>query len=218
MQHTLAAMASDGGLGDSSHRVPAATDWKSAACGGQSRGNDPGSGGGGSGSGATMMGGSAGTSVSGSGTSGSGTSGSGTTGGAGIGDGCIYNSAYYRVTASFPAVDGCNTCTCENYGTIVCTRDPCLDCGQLAERFPDALLEAKRCDPQLPAQCTVNALSGLQCGCATYVNDDTELRQLAEQFGNQPCLVDIACRNCGRTPVAGRCNEDYVCVDEYAKP
>lgn len=164
------------------------------------------------GSGVTMMGGSAGTSVN------AGTSAVGTTGGAGIGDGCIYNSVYYRVTARFPAVDGCNTCTCGNYATIVCTQDPCLDCGQLAERFPGALLEAKRCDPQLPAQCTVNALSRLQCGCATYVNDDTELRQLAEQFGNQPCLVDIACGECGKAPVAGRCSEDYVCVDEYAEP
>jgi hypothetical protein len=200
------------------------------ACGGQSQRQEPddgGSGGtGGSGaagsSGATGGSGAAAGSgaTGGTGAGGSGaTAGSGATGGTGVTGGCIYDGTFYRVTARFPATDGCNTCTCESTDTVVCTRSACLTCNELPERFETAMLEAKRCDPRLRiVQCTVSANSALQCGCPTYVNDDTELKQLASEFQAQACGGPILCGACPDPPVAGRCSEDYVCVDEFENP
>jgi hypothetical protein len=79
------------------------------------------------------------------------------------------------------------------------------------------MLEAKRCDPRLRVvQCTVSTPSDLVCGCPTYVNDDTELRQLARESQEQACFGPVQCGPCPEPPVAGRCSEDYVCVDEFA--
>jgi hypothetical protein len=123
------------------------------------------------------------------------------------------------VTATFPAGDGCNTCTCQSGGSVACTRSACLGCEQLPERFENAMLEAKRCDPRLRVvQCTVSTPLTLVCGCPTYVNDDAELRQLAMEAQDQACFGPVQCGACPEPPVAGRCSEDYACVDEYANP
>ncbi len=39
---------------------------------------------------------------------------------------CLYGDAYYLLGAEFPAVDGCNTCSCEDDGVVVCTMMECL--------------------------------------------------------------------------------------------
>ena len=45
---------------------------------------------------------------------------------------CGYGGALYSVGSSFPASDGCNTCTCLAGGSVACTEKACLvvpDCG-----------------------------------------------------------------------------------------
>jgi hypothetical protein len=167
------------------------------ACGGQSERQEP------------DEGGSVGTGGTGA------TGGSLGTGGTGVKGGCIYEGIFYRVTAIFPASDGCNTCTCESTDTVVCTRSACLGCEELPERFDNAMVDAKRCDPRLSAiQCAVSTPAALHCGCPTYVNGDTELRKLAMEFQAQECFGPVLCGACPEPPVAGRCSEDSVCVDE----
>lgn len=43
------------------------------------------------------------------------------------GDGCEYNGETYDVGESFPAGDGCNTCSCQEDGTVGCTLIGCVD-------------------------------------------------------------------------------------------
>lgn len=39
---------------------------------------------------------------------------------------CEYNGETYEKGESFPAEDGCNTCTCEEKGAVACTEMGCL--------------------------------------------------------------------------------------------
>jgi hypothetical protein len=81
------------------------------------------------------------------------------------------------------------------------------------------MVNAKHCDPRLRvAQCTVSTISALQCGCATYVDSDTELQKLAMEFQAKGCPLPVLCGACPEPPVAGRCSEESVCVDEYTSP
>uniref|UniRef100_U5Y6V3 PVFP-6 n=1 Tax=Perna viridis TaxID=73031 RepID=U5Y6V3_PERVI len=38
---------------------------------------------------------------------------------------CYYNGQYYPIGAHFPSVDGCNTCYCNDDGTVMCTLKAC---------------------------------------------------------------------------------------------
>jgi len=120
----------------------AATGGTPAGTGGHSgSGGTSGTGGRGSGgSGGASGGGSGGVAASGGHGAGSGGTGSGGTGSggtspadAGTGDsgaaGCTYGGHTYAVGASFPATDGCNTCTCGAGGVVGCTKIGCIDSG-----------------------------------------------------------------------------------------
>ncbi len=49
---------------------------------------------------------------------------------------CEYNRVTYNTADSFPAVDGCNTCTCESDGSVSCTELGCApDCPELGCQF-----------------------------------------------------------------------------------
>lgn len=39
---------------------------------------------------------------------------------------CRYNGKIYKVGQSFPAVDGCNTCSCSSNGRVRCTLRACV--------------------------------------------------------------------------------------------
>nr|XP_022319759.1 kunitz-type serine protease inhibitor BmKTT-2-like [Crassostrea virginica] len=39
--------------------------------------------------------------------------------------GCYYKGQHYDQGESFPAGDGCNTCTCRSYDNVVCTYRDC---------------------------------------------------------------------------------------------
>lgn len=64
-------------------------------------------------------------SVEGAGPSGA-AGGSGGSGGA-AGNGCVYAGTTYPVGASFPASDGCNSCSCGAGGQVSCTAMACAD-------------------------------------------------------------------------------------------
>jgi hypothetical protein len=40
--------------------------------------------------------------------------------------GCSYDLSFYSVGESFPSIDGCNTCTCGDNGSVGCTKRACL--------------------------------------------------------------------------------------------
>ncbi len=42
------------------------------------------------------------------------------------GEDCVYNGTLWAEGESFPAGDGCNTCTCEAHATVHCTVNPCV--------------------------------------------------------------------------------------------
>src|SRR5688500_13389714 len=91
------------------------------ACGGQSQRHEPDDGGPGAAGGSSAAGGSVGiggASATG-GSVGTGGSGAGGSGGTGVKGGCLYSGLFYRISAIFPATDGCNTCTCESTDTVV---------------------------------------------------------------------------------------------------
>lgn len=44
----------------------------------------------------------------------------------GSGGTCEYGGETYEEGESFPADDGCNTCTCEEKGAVACTEMGCL--------------------------------------------------------------------------------------------
>lgn len=39
---------------------------------------------------------------------------------------CTYDDLTYALGDTFPATDGCNTCTCEDDGAVYCTEIGCL--------------------------------------------------------------------------------------------
>lgn len=43
------------------------------------------------------------------------------------GDGCTYEGKHYALGDSFPASDGCNTCSCSESGEVACTLIGCVD-------------------------------------------------------------------------------------------
>jgi hypothetical protein len=42
---------------------------------------------------------------------------------------CTYAGSVHASGATFPAGDGCNTCSCDAHSTVICTRSVCLDGG-----------------------------------------------------------------------------------------
>ncbi|MET0386576.1 MAG: Kazal-type serine protease inhibitor domain-containing protein [Polyangiales bacterium] len=52
-------------------------------------------------------------------------------------DGCTYRGQFYDVGETFPAGDGCNTCSCRAGGVVTCSQitcNPAATCGGLADQ------------------------------------------------------------------------------------
>lgn len=86
------------------------------------------------------------------------------------GDTCLYDGTAHEVGDSFPALDGCNTCSCATGGAIDCTLLSCnkMACQDLATAAIEYEKQAKVCDPQASRECT-ERVEGY-AGCLTYVN------------------------------------------------
>jgi hypothetical protein len=143
-----------------------------------------------------------------------GTAGAG--GGSGNGSGCEYNGVVYAAGDSFPAEDGCNTCSCDD-GTLGCTEIACNSCDSIEQRWSAALQRAKSCDPSDPNSCTATALVGLPCACDTFVNPaqdqaTAELVLAQAEFQAAACFGPVACEPC-LPPASGLCLHSGQCVD-----
>ena len=97
------------------------------------------------------------------------------------GGSCHYEGKAYATGETFPASDGCNTCSCQSHGNVFCSAHLCDNqCPAIQADYADALKRAKACDPTQQGQCTAVALGNLPCGCSTPVN-----------AGNQDALADL---------------------------
>ena len=69
--------------------------------------------------------------------------------------GCDYNGVHYEPGTSFPASDGCNTCSCTNNGSVACTKIACIPgCG--STKCP----ATQYCSWPIEAQCGQNNVAG----------------------------------------------------------
>ncbi len=106
------------------------------ACGGSYQNGGPGGASGGN-SGSSANAGSsasAGASLGGTGAASGDFSGAGT--GAVYGEpGCVSNGSFYGWGQSFPASDGCNTCTCSMDGSVDCTLIACVSCSYAGTQY-----------------------------------------------------------------------------------
>jgi hypothetical protein len=89
-------------------------------------------------------------------------------------------------------------------------------CEALAEQYGQALEAARRCDPTVyKAQCPALSSSALGCGCPTYVDNDTQLVALSEEYVVAQCMGPIACAPCQPGLVGSECSTEGRCVDVH---
>jgi len=74
---------------------------------------------------------------------------------------CIYGGAEHRADTSFPATDGCNSCSCGPDGTVACTDKACLDAGPRDSSAPPASADAARPIPDSGGATTDTAEGGV---------------------------------------------------------
>lgn len=126
------------------------------------------------------------------------------------GQSCIYAGQTYQVGDSFPAQDGCNTCSCEPDGNVACTLLGCDSCEDVSNRYAGALESAKACEPSQPSQCSKLVIEGLACGCEAFVNAG-QVEALAaaslaqEQYRKLSCGEGIVCGPC-QAPLSAYCS------------
>ena len=134
----------------------------------------------------------------------------------GNGRACEYDGSFYGDGDSFPANDGCNTCSCDD-GAVSCTQIGCSSCEDIQERWSTARAEAKKCTPSDGSACTTIVTSGLACLCDTFVDparDDAIAAMWAaeQEFQAATCSGPIACGPCPllTNPV---CSPEGTCLD-----
>jgi len=148
----------------------------------------------------------------------SGAAGAGTAGGSSAGasgGSCVYEGKNRPAGSTFAAGDGCNSCSCESSGAVLCTARACAsDCSAIGVEYAGVLEKAKTCDPSQTGQCTAVAVDNLPCGCSTPVNADNEeaLAQLASLKMQSDATCSAVCAPCqpprpGTCTARGRCEE-----------
>jgi hypothetical protein len=194
-----------------------------AGCGGVFAGGDDDETGGQAGSGAE--GGSQAGSAGRAGSSGKGGSGAsaGTGSGGSAGGGCEWDGNFYAPGDTFPAGDGCNSCTCGGDGSVGCTLLFCDQCSAIETEYAAAIDEARACDPAQSDVCSHEGMwSALPCGCPTFLNPaEVEAIALAEQalddYSAQSCGGTAFCAPC-LTPTSAYCSAQGLCVDVFDTP
>jgi hypothetical protein len=158
---------------------------------------------------------------------GAGSSGAGGTGSSGAGGGatvqCEYAGSLHAVGTTFPATDGCNSCSCDSNGQVLCTEIGCAPpCDAIETDYAKAYEAAKRCDPTLDSlQCTKMAFGGLTCGCDTFFNEKNtsalaEMQSLAGQYAPS-CNPGVVCGACN-PPTNAYCSPQGRCEDVWQNP
>lgn len=135
--------------------------------------------------------------------------------------GCPYDSVTYPVGATFPATDGCNTCSCTAAGPIpVCTMVDCsaTACSNLEQNFQTALDDALKCTPFVDSCDELVAL--IPCNCQTYVRDASALGPVESAWAMEMCSSKLP-SSCPFCPAAGRyhyCDTTGTCVSTDVPP
>jgi hypothetical protein len=134
---------------------------------------------------------------------------------------CMYGGHVYEAGDSFPAEDGCNTCSCESDGGVACTLRGCDSCLDISNRYASALEDAKACDPSQPSQCSELVIEGLACGCETFANADAGGALAAASLAQQQyralsCGEGISCGPC-QAPLSAYCSAAGRCEPVYEK-
>jgi len=133
---------------------------------------------------------------------------------------CEYRGVLHAVGDSFPAGDGCNTCSCQAGGFVACTRIACNLCSTLESEFHARLATAKTCNPALSVeQCTVGVIGALYCGCTTFVNGlesgaIEDLKQIEARYGESGCAPRVVCEPCA-APARAYCSSVGRCEDVF---
>lgn len=83
---------------------------------------------------------------------------------------CEYDGVNYAPGDSFPATDGCNTCTCMEDGTVACTEMACLpdDCDPEAEWWREYVGDSPETCAVIRFACegqTTYFANACGCGC-----------------------------------------------------
>ncbi len=100
---------------------------------------------------------------------------------------CIYLGETHSPGSSFPARDGCNTCTCQEDGTAACTELDCA-CDPSAEWWRSYVSEEPNGCDEVAFSCVPNTTAfANECGCGC---EQAEL--CAEQYDclEQGCNVE----------------------------
>jgi hypothetical protein len=140
--------------------------------------------------------------------------------------GCRYAGTQYDDGESFPAMDGCNSCSCDD-GNVGCTEIGCdpgpgparppISCDQVVAFYGSLVEESRLCDPSAPAPCSMRVKADLICGCETFVDPSKWNNDLAAAYGTHygvlSCGDGIVCGPCPTLPVRGFCNADGQCTD-----
>jgi hypothetical protein len=122
--------------------------------------------------------------------------------------GCAYQGQSYPIGASFPAADGCNTCSCQPDFSIACTEIGCSNtCQTMADKYLALVDGAAACTRS--EECFMRLPDKLGCGCDRWVtaNDMMLVYQatmIADQYEMQ-CGTDLGCPDCPPLQGSGFC-------------
>lgn len=132
--------------------------------------------------------------------------------------GCNFAGKLYQTGESFPAGDGCNTCTCQADGSIGCTLIGCPSndaCQTLADQYVSFISSAAACTTN--QDCSLRITGNLPCGCARWINPSHMMEiyqaQMVEDDYQTQCRTDVACAPCPPLQEPGYC-VGGTCVSE----
>jgi hypothetical protein len=128
---------------------------------------------------------------------------------------CAYGEQSYEPGQTFPAKDGCNTCSCGDDGQVHCSLLACETCESVQTRYASAIDEAKTCDREQLGQCSRLITEGLACGCQTFANAEqpdaiSAALSAQQQYMAMACGGGIVCGPC-RAPVSAYCSAEGRC-------
>jgi hypothetical protein len=134
---------------------------------------------------------------------------------------CIYAGTSYNLGDTYPAGDGCNTCTCTLAGTN-CDSVHCYNatCDRIEQEYEQAVAKALTCTPDTPNACGYLVSTALLCGCPVYASDWTELDIIGSKWANNDCnpTDPVLCAPCPVVPAHGVCMADGQCAGTDALP